>query len=156
MTAQSFYSADDEAGALVQIRSAKVSITAFCAAKAVANSVFLAVPIILLTYLLGLLYHLPAQTMHQTALSLAFGLLSLTAMTALFSSLSLMARQAQVMMSLLAFPVFVPLLIFGTAAASKQTESMFSAPMWVMLSLAILFMLTMPFVTAKALKLAIE
>jgi heme exporter protein B len=66
-----------------------------------------------------------------------------------------MARQAQVMMSLLAFPVFVPLLIFGTAAVNQIGHDI-SAPMLVLVSLAVLSMLTIPLVTAKVLELAVE
>lgn len=154
IAAQRLFTVDEEQGMLVQLHCAGLSFQAFCAAKIVANWLFVALPVVILSYLLGLLYHLPLPIMHQTALSLLLGLLSLVGLVSMFASLSLMARQAQVMMSLLALPVFVPLLIFGSAAANAP--SVLSAPMWVMLSLAILSVITMPLLSAQALKLALE
>ena len=156
MAAQRLFQVDEEQGALVQMHCAKLSMPAFCAAKIVANWLFIAFPILLLTYVCGLLYHLPTLMMHLMVLAMCLGLLSLTGLMALFASLSLMARQSQVMMSLLALPVFVPLLIFGAAVSTSHAEQMMSAPMWVMLSLSVLTLLTMPFLSAQALTLAIE
>ncbi len=157
MAASRLFSADDESGALVQIRTARLSMSAFCAAKIVSNSLYLGVPMVVLSYILATLYHLPLVMMHSLALALFMGLFSLTAFAALFAALGLMARQSQVMMSLLAFPIFVPLLIFGAAASSRiDSQMFFTAPMWVMLSLACLTLLALPYVTAKALDLAIE
>jgi heme exporter protein B len=68
-----------------------------------------------------------------------------------------MARNSQVMLCLLAFPVFVPLLIFGTATVNASAGGFsFSSPLVVLISLACLTMLTVPLVTAKVLALAIE
>lgn len=156
MAAQRLFQVDEEQGALVQMYCAKLSIPALCAAKIIANWLFIALPILILTYLCGLLYHLPLHMMHQLALAMGLGLLSLTGLMALFASLSLMARQSQVMMSILALPVFVPLLIFGAAASTSGAAHMMSAPMWVMFSLSVLTLLTMPFLSAQALTLAIE
>jgi ABC-type transport system involved in cytochrome c biogenesis permease component len=63
-----------------------------------------------------------------------------------------MARQAQVVICLLAIPVFVPLLIFGTAVLNGD----FTAPLLTLSSLALLSLVTVPIVTAKVLALALE
>ena len=105
--------------------------------------------------LLGLLYHLPLAMMNNLTLSLLFGLVSLVTCTGLFAALGLMARNAQVVMCLLAFPVFVPLLIFGTSSVNADGPG-FSSPLVVLISLACLTMLTVPLVTAKVLALAVE
>jgi ABC-type transport system involved in cytochrome c biogenesis permease component len=63
-----------------------------------------------------------------------------------------MARQAQGVICLLAIPIFVPLLIFGTAVL----EGDMTAPLLTLISLAALFLLTVPAVTARVLDLALE
>lgn len=155
MGASRLFDMDEEHGALAQMRTAGFSLSALCAGKFTASFVGIGIPVALVSYPMGLLYHLPVPAMHGLFLSLAFGLVSLIAFSGLFAALGLMARQAQVMMSLLAFPVFVPLLIFGTAAVNQIGQGI-SAPMLVLASLAVLTMLTIPLVTAKVLELAVE
>ena len=159
MAASRLFEQDSEHGVLVQIRTADCSFTAVSAGKFAASFLAIAVPVALVSYPLGLLYHLPLAMMNNLTLSLLFGLVSLVTFTGLFAALGLMARNAQVVMCLLAFPVFVPLLIFGTSAVNDVAVNAnfgFSSPLVVLISLACLTMLTVPLVTAKVLALAVE
>jgi heme exporter protein B len=155
MAAGRLFDLDSEHGALMQVRVAGGSLATLCAGKFAASFIAICLPIALISYPLGLLYHLPLAMMNNLTLSLIFGLVSLVAFSGLFAALGLMARNAQVMMCLLAFPVFVPLLIFGTSAVNA-TGLHFSSPLVVLISLACLTMLTVPLVTAKVLALALE
>jgi len=161
MAASRLFELDDEHGVLVQLNTSRSSLAALTAGKFAASLLSLGIPLALLSYPMGLLYHLPLSSIHHLCLSLLFGMVSLIAFSGLFAALGLMARQAQVMMSLLAFPVFVPLLIFGTAAVN-HTEKGFgqgldwSSPLFVLVSLAVLSMLTIPLITAKVLELVVE
>ncbi|HSH73247.1 MAG TPA: heme exporter protein CcmB [Methylophilaceae bacterium] len=157
MGANRLFEMDDEHGVLAQMRTAGFSLSALSAGKFTASFLGIGIPVALVSYPMGLLYHLPLLTIHHLSLSLAFGLVSLIAFSGLFAALGLMARQAQVMMSLLAFPVFVPLLIFGTASVTRTEQGFsLSSPIFVLISLAVLTMLTIPLVTAKVLELVIE
>lgn len=159
MAASRLFEQDSEHGVLVQMRAAECSFAAVSAGKFAASFLAIAVPVALVSYPLGLLYHLPLAMMNNLTLSLLFGLVSLVAFTGLFAALGLMARNAQVVMCLLAFPVFVPLLIFGTSAVNDVAVNAtfgFSSPLVVLISLSCLTMLTVPLVTAKVLALAVE
>jgi heme exporter protein B len=120
--------------------------------KIVAGSLFIGIPLALSSIPLALLFGVPGHLLLVLGGSLWLGVLSLVAGSCLFSALGLMARQAQVVICLLAIPIFVPLLIFGTAVL----EGDMTAPLLTLISLAALFLLTVPAVTARVLDLALE
>lgn len=144
-------------GALAQMQSANVSLAQVTLGKLVAIWLVVGIPVMLVSLPLGLLYHLQFMAVLQLSVSLGLGLISLMAVSSVFAALGLMARQSQVVLSLLAIPVFVPLLIFGAAAANAPLQDgWFSAPMAVLASLAALSMLATPWLTSKVLQLALD
>ena len=147
-----FFEADFEHGVLSDCQTAGLSLTWLVTGKIVAGSVFIGVPLALSSIPLALLFGVPGHLLLVLGGSLWLGVLSLVAGSCLFSALGLMARQAQVVICLLAIPIFVPLLIFGTAVL----EGDMTAPLLTLISLAALFLLTVPAVTARVLDLALE
>jgi len=78
-------------------------------------------------------------------------------MLALFSALALMARQAQIIIGLLAFPSIVPILIFGTASVRTVVDGQDpSNIIFVLLGFSILTLLVFPKICAKLLKISLE
>jgi heme exporter protein B len=147
-----FFEADFEHGVLSDCQTAGLSLTWLVTGKIIAGSLFIGIPLALSSIPLALLFGVPNHLLLVLGGSLWLGVLSLVAGSCLFSALGLMARQAQVVICLLAIPIFVPLLIFGTAVL----EGDMTAPLLTLLSLAALFLLTVPAVTARVLDLALE
>lgn len=147
-----FFEADFEHGALAECQTAGLSLTWLVTGKIIAGSLFIGLPLALSSIPLALLFGVPDHLLLVLGVSLWLGVLSLVAGSCLFSALGLMARQAQVVICLLAIPIFVPLLIFGTAVL----EGDMTAPLLTLISLAALFLLTVPAVTARVLDLALE
>jgi heme exporter protein B len=148
---------DFEQGALEQLQSAGVSLPALVAAKFLSAWVFVGLPLSLVSVVLGIQYGLPSEALAILAVSLALGSLALTGMSCLFSCLGLLARQAQVVVSLLAIPAFVPVLIFGSAAVdSVQSALSPAAPLIVLGGLALCVLFAVPPTAAKVLDLALE
>lgn len=147
-----FFEADFEHGVLSDCQTAGLSLSWLVAGKIVAGSLFIGIPLAVSSIPLALLFGVPDHLLLVLGGSLWLGVLSLVAGSCLFSALGLMARQAQVVICLLAIPIFVPLLIFGTAVL----EGDMTAPLLTLTSLAALFLLTVPAVTARVLDLALE
>jgi heme exporter protein B len=147
-----FFEADFEHGVLDDCQTAGLSLTWLVTGKIIAGSLFIGIPLALSSIPLALLFGVPDRLLLVLGGSLWLGVLSLVAGSCLFSALGLMARQAQVVICLLAIPIFVPLMIFGTAVL----EGDMTAPLLTLISLAALFLLTVPAVTARVLDLALE
>lgn len=157
LAAQRLFAADHEHGTLAQIRSARLPLAAVAAGKMLATFVSVGLPLALATLPLGVQYNLPVDELLVLAGSLALGLVSVCALVCLFAALGLMARQAQVVVSLMALPAFVPVLIFGTAAVgSLQAGLSAQAPLAVLGTLAVLSLIAAPVVSARVLELALD
>lgn len=152
-----FFDADFEHGVLNEVKTAGVSLPLLAFGKIIAGWLFVGLPLSLASLPLGLLYGLSGNTLGILFASLALGSISLAAFSCLFAALGLMARQAQIVICLLAFPVFVPLLIFGSAAITgAQTGVGVVSPLIVLGNLALLSVIALPVVTGHVLSLAVE
>jgi heme exporter protein B len=152
-----YFDADFEHGVLNDVKTAKVSLPLLVFGKVVAGWLFVGLPLSLASLPLGLLYGLPGDVLLVLFASLALGSISLAAFSCLFAALGLMARQAQIVICLLAFPVFVPLVVFGTAAiAGAQSGIGALSPLVVLASLAVLSVVALPMMAARVLALALE
>ncbi len=152
-----FFDADFEHGVLNDVKTARVSLPLLVFGKVVSGWLFVGLPLSLASLPLGLLYGLSGEVLLVMFASLALGSVSLAAFSSLFAALGLMARQAQIVICLLAFPVFVPLVVFGTAAiAGAQSGIGALSPLIVLASLALLSVVALPMLTARVLSLALE
>lgn len=111
-----------------------------------------AVPLLLITPLMMMLYHLPFTLIGQiyTALSLSLLVLSLLAM--LGGSLVLGAKQPGLLVLLIIVPFAVPVIIFGGHAAQTGSQSSFA----LLTSLLLIMGVLAPFATKTALQSSVE
>ena len=152
-----FIEADFKHGVLDACGSAGLSLSTLATGKLLASWLLAGVPLALASLPLGLQYGLDAATLAVLFLSLLAGTLSLAALSGLYAALGLMARQAQIVICLLALPVFVPLLIFGAAAVGAVRSGLSpTAPLLVLASIAVVALLALPAATGRVLALAIE
>ncbi|MFZ6773532.1 heme ABC exporter ATP-binding protein CcmA [Undibacterium sp. SXout7W] len=155
--ANRFFEIDFEHGALNDMNNANISMPLLVFGKMLSGWLFMGIPLALISIPLGLLYGLGGQTLLVLFISLLLGSVTLTAFSSMFAALGLMARQAQIIVCLLAFPVFVPLIIFGTAAITgAQTGIGYTSPLLVLANLATLSIIALPVITGKVLILALE
>lgn len=152
-----FFNADYETGALTNLKTARISLSMLSLGKVIAGWLFVGVPLSLASVPLALLYGLAPDAIVILFISLLLGSISLAAFCSLFAALGLMARQAQIIICLLAFPVFVPLIIFGTTAIAGAQSGIGSiAPLIVLANLALLSIIALPVLTGRVLALALE
>lgn len=151
------FEADAACGALAQMQAAGLPAPALVAGKLLACWLLTGLPVALASVPLGAQYGLSGATLAVLGASLALGMASLSALSCLFAALGMMARRGQVVTCLLAFPLFVPLVVFGTAAVNAaQTPSGAAAPMLVLAGVAVASVLALPFAAAWLLALALE
>lgn len=104
---------DMEDGHLEQLLLSQIPLPLLLLIKLGAQWIVTELPLILLTPLLGLLFHLSAFTIFSLCLSLLLGTPILTLMGSLCVTFTLGLRQQGVLLGLLIFPLVTPVLIFG-------------------------------------------
>lgn len=113
---------DQASGHIDHVLLAPISSVEFALAKWVANWLTTALPLIIVTPLVSLLYFAPWETLRLLLLSLVIGTPSLTSLGITASALTLGARNGQLLIPLLALPLMIPVLIFGVGAVTTTLD----------------------------------
>ena len=157
VTSSRLFEPENNCGALEQIISSENSLTTYCTIKSLFYWIVVGIPLSLVAFPLASIYALDSYPILILTLSLLIGSLSLAMMLSLFSALALMARQAQIIIGLLAFPSIVPILIFGTASVRSVVDGQNpSNIIFVLLGFSILTLLVFPKICAKLIKISLE
>jgi heme ABC exporter ATP-binding subunit CcmA/heme exporter protein CcmB len=151
------FDTDHNEGVLSAIRAAKLSLPGFAAGKVAVHGAVQAVSLSAASVVLGIQYQLEVTEALWLMLSLLIGVLSLSQLSALFAGMTLLARQSSTLVYLLALPLFVPVLVFGSSVLSSVQQG-FSpqAPLFVLIALAVLLSITLPLVVGQLLSWALE
>ncbi len=152
------FSDDYEDGTLEQMTLAPVSLPIVVLAKMIAHWLLTGLPLVLISPLVGLFYHLPFESIKVMMLVLLLGTPVLSMLGAIAAALTLGLRGGGVLVSLLVLPLYIPVLVYGAGAIStSMVEGLSIQPYVLLLSafmlLAIIFS---PWATAAAIKISIE
>ena len=144
-------------GVLDQLIVKKRSLSIYCFVKSVINWILVGLPISVLSLPLSMVYGLPSTSAMAMGTSLAIGSLFISGVLIFFSSLGLMARQAQTVISLLSLPILIPLMIFGSAIVRGTLDGASVNNLYMLLvGMSLFCVLTVPFVCQKLIVLASE
>ena len=152
------FSDDYEDGTLEQMTLAPVSLPIVVLAKMIAHWLLTGLPLVLISPLVGLFYHLPFESIKVMMLVLLLGTPVLSMLGAIAAALTLGLRGGGILVSLLVLPLYIPVLVYGACAIStSMLEGLSIQPYVLLLSafmlLAIIFS---PWATAAAIKISIE
>lgn len=149
--------ADYEDGSLEALALLPLPLEAQVAAKCLAHWLVTGLPLTAMAPLLGLLLHLAPQSYAALIAGMALGTPSLTLIGAIGASLTLGARRGGVLLSLLVLPLYIPVLIFGVAAADAAAEGFAVAPNLTLLTAFLVLALALgPFAAAAGVRQALE
>ena len=152
------FSADYDDGTLEQLALAPTSLSIIVFAKIIAHWLLTGLPLVLISPLVGLFYHLPFDSILVMMAVLLLGTPVLSMLGAIAAALTLGLRGGGVLVSLLVLPLYIPVLVYGAGAIStSMVEGLSIEPYILLLSafmlLAVIFS---PWVTAAALKISLE
>ena len=126
-------------------------------AKCAAHWIVTGLPLALLAPVLGIAFGLPAPGLAALTLTLLVGTPTLSLIGGLAAALTLGARRSGALLALLALPLCVPTLIFGTAAVEAAlTGEGFGSLLGLLAALALVALATTPWAIAAALRQAGE
>jgi heme exporter protein B len=116
-----------------------------------------ALPLLVITPILVLLYDLPLSSLKVLLPSLAIGTACLNLLGAISASLTLGARRATLLLALLLLPLSLPVLIFGVAITQSYLAGFSFAGQAKLLGAVFLFLLAVsPVATIAALRSVLE
>jgi heme exporter protein B len=148
---------DYEDGSLEVIALAPLPLEAAVLAKCLAHWLTTGLPLVAVAPALAGLLQLEAPGYLPLVLAMALGTPSLSLVGAVGAALSLGARRAGVLLSLLVLPLYIPVLIFGVAAGEQAVAGFAIRPYLLILTAFLLAALPLaPWAAAAALRPALE
>jgi heme exporter protein B len=157
LSLQPLFSTDLEDGNLEQWLLSQVPLTLLMFAKLSAQWLVTELPLILLTPLLGNLFHLSEMAVFALCCSLLLGTPILLLIGSLGVALTLGLRQQGVLLSLLILPLVVPVLIFGVITVQQaQAGLSVAGPLAFLAGLSLLTITLLPWAIAATLRISLD
>ncbi|MDO8411952.1 MAG: heme exporter protein CcmB [Phenylobacterium sp.] len=117
LTLDRLFQADFEDGTLEVLTLGHLPLELTVVAKIMAHWLTTGLPLVVATPLLGLLLNLGAEQFEPLILAMAIGTPALSLMGSIGAALTVSLRRGGLLASLLVIPFYIPVLIFGVAAA---------------------------------------
>ena len=151
------FTVDFEDGTLDQLVLSGEPLSLIVLGKVTAHWLTTGVPLIIMSPILAVTLHLPAEGYLPLMLALLLGTPTVSLVGAVGAALVLGTRRGGVLLSLLVLPLYIPVLIFGTAAVEAAITGLSPLPMLSVLGgFAVLALTLCPWATAAALRQAVE
>ena len=157
LSLERLFEADYHDGSLEALSLMPVPLEILVLAKCAAHWLTTGLPLTIIAPVLALVLHFDAAGYPALIVALLLGTPVLSLIGAIGAALTLGARRAGVVLSLLVLPLYIPVLIFGVAASEAAGLGLESRPH--LLLLAALFATSLalaPWATAAALRQALE
>jgi heme exporter protein B len=157
LSLDSLFRSDYEDGTLEQMVMSGQPLALIALARTVAHWLVAGLPIVLLSPLLAMWMNLPDEGMSILIETLIIGTPVLSLIGAIGGALTVSLKRGGQLLSLLVFPLYVPLLILATGAVNAAVVGLpYTAQLTWMFAGLIAALTLAPFATAAALKLSLS
>jgi len=157
LSLDSLFRSDFEDGTLEQMVLSGQSLALIALSRTVAHWLVAGLPIVLLSPLLAMWMNLPDEGLSILIESLIIGTPVLSLIGAIGGALTVSLKRGGQLLSLLVFPLYVPLLILATSAVSAAVAGLPYVGQLGLMTAGLIAALTLaPFATAAALKLSLS
>ena len=157
LSLETLFRSDFEDGTMEQFAISGHPVTAIAFAKILVHWLIAGLPIVLLCPLLALWMNLPMEGLGILMVTLALGTPVLSLIGSIGGALTVSLKRGGQLLSLLVFPLYVPLLIIATNAVSAAVAGLpYNGQLGLMAAGLVAALTLAPFATAAALKLSLE
>ncbi|QWC96385.1 heme exporter protein CcmB [Polynucleobacter paneuropaeus] len=154
---QRLFASDYQDGTLEQLALSPRSFVVLVLGKITAHWLVCGLPLLILAPVIGLQFDLDTASLKTLLLTLLLGTPVLSLIGSIGAALTLGVRGGGALMSLLVLPLYIPVLIFGAGAVYAKSVGLDVAGHFSLLgALLILALAFVPWVSAAALRIAIE
>jgi heme exporter protein B len=151
------FHADWQDGTLEQLLLAPAPASVMVAGKLIAHWLTTGVPLTLIAPLLGIQYGLEADALWMLMATLLLGTPTLSALGSIGAALTLGVRQGEMLLALLALPLYAPVLIFGSGAVATVSGGLSGyAELSLLAAILCGSLFLAPWLAAMAVRLAVE
>ena len=148
---------DFDDGSLEQLVRAPASLYATALAKVLVHWIVTGLPLSLMAPLVGELLYLPNSATVPLILAMLPGTLFLSMVGGIGAALTVALRKGGILLSLLILPLYVPVLVFGTATVDAAAANLaYDVPLAVLIALALLSLTLAPLAIGAALRISID
>ena len=152
----SLFRGDAEDGSLEQWMLAPVPLSWLVLVRTITHWATTALPLIIITPLLGELLHLPRDQLPVLMASLALGTPLLSLLGAVVAALTVGMRRSGILVALLALPLYVPVLVFGAGSVSAAAQGLDPIGALLLLGAGLVLALVLaPLAAAAAIRIAL-
>jgi heme exporter protein B len=152
------FAVDYDDGSLDLLMMGRMPLELAVAAKAIAHWLTTALPLVIISPLLGLMLNIEMRATGTLALTLLAGTPALTFIGLIGAALSVTLRRGSLLLAVLVLPLTIPVLIFGVAAANAAITgpAPFGPPFTILCALSLGALVLGPFAAAAALRHGLE
>ena len=145
------FAEDVRCGWVDQVALSPLSLALYALAKAVVHWALTALPMLVVTPLMGLMLYLQPAEMTPLLLALALGTMALTLLGLIGAALTEGARGGNGLMAVLVLPLSMPVLIFGVLASTPATGGIITPHLMLLGAVFLVLLALAPMVAAAAL-----
>lgn len=157
LAAERLFKDDYRNGVVEQLVAARQPVMAFVIAKICTNWLSTGLPLVLLSPLVALLLGLNTASFTAMMLTLALGTPLLSLLSVLGAALTLSADKGGILLALLILPLYIPLLIFASAAMEAASMGLaYQGQLAIILAMLLFSLALIPFAVASALKINVS
>ena len=157
MATDSLFRSDYDDATLEQLLLSPVPLYPLVLAKTLTHWMLSGLPLSLLSPLLGMLLQLPSAGFGVLMLSLLLGSVVLSMIGAVGAALTVGLRRGGLLLSLIVLPLYIPVLIFGSAAVSNAVEGLpYQAPLAILAALLMAALALAPLAIGGALRISVD
>jgi len=157
LSIERIFRSDFDDGTLEQILLSPRPLPLLMLAKVTAHWLVTGLPLIIVSPLLALLMHLPAEALGTLMLTLLLGTPVLSLVGAIGVALTIGLRRGGMLLTLLVLPLYTPVLIFGANAVQAVTLGLEVAGQLYLMAAILVFALTLaPLAIGAALRVSVS
>jgi len=157
LAAERLFKDDYRNGVLEQIVASRRAIWPFVLAKLAANWLSTGLPLVLLSPLVALLLNVDSASFVAMVLTLLLGTPLLSLLSVLGAALTVSADKGGILLALLILPLYIPLLIFASAAMEAASMALpYFGQLAVMLAMLLFALALVPMAVTSALKINVS
>jgi heme exporter protein B len=157
LTLDSLFRSDLEDGSLEQLLLSPAPLAWLIAMRVLVHWLVTALPLLVATPLFAELLQLPRPLLAPLLLSLAVGTPLLSLVGAIVAALTVGIRRSGMLLAVLALPLFVPVLVFGSGAVVAASQGLpWSGAIYLLAAGLALALVLVPLAAAAALRIALS
>lgn len=157
LAAERLFKDDYRNGVIEQLVASQQALMPFVLAKITGNWLSTGLPLVLLSPLVALLFNMESAAFTAMALTLLLGTPVLSLLSVLGAAITVSADKGGILLALLILPLYIPLLIFASAAIEAASIGLgYQGQLAILLAIMLFALALVPMAVCSALKINVS